>query len=183
MQKLEVKIDFSSDCRVLDIQDSSIYYNIDSVENLIVEIKPPGKDCFLSYEWTPGFRHILNCSTLELCCVDCPNQYSLLPDGNYEIKISIDPNLKTVTEYNYFRICQLFKKYVSAICSLYKEKCDLKKIEFEKRVDELYRIKEMIMSAKYSAEECLDIESAIELYKEAESKLNLISNGKSCLTC
>jgi hypothetical protein len=183
MQKLDVKVDFNSDCRVFSIQDSSIYHNVNLVENLIVEIKPPGVDCFTSFEWVPGFNFVLNCSTLNLCCVDCPNEFSLLPDGNYEIKISIDPNLKTITEYNHFRVCQLFKKYISQVCQLYKDKSDMKKNEFENKLDSLYRIKEIIMSSKYSAEECLDIQSALELYKDAEEKLNILSNGKGCATC
>lgn len=180
---LNLDITPNFDCRGLRIKDISQYQNIKKVFNLILEIKAPGQDCFKSFEFAPNFDVTFNCALLNLCCVDCPEEFTELPDGNYEIKFSIAPNLETMVEYNHFRNCKQFKSYLNENCKLWKERCKLTQKDFNKKLDELYKLKELVNAAKYSAEECLDIDGALELYEEANSKLNTLSNGKSCPTC
>jgi len=169
-----------TDCRTLRIRDTSVYENKENVFNAILEIKIPGESCFKAFDVSLGFDMIFNCKSLNICCETCPEGFTDLPDGNYELKYSVAPNETTMVEFNYFRNCSQFKKYLNKSCELFSNKSSDTPKEFKKKVEALYELKELINSAKYSAEDCLDVDGALELYDEANKKL---INAKGCTNC
>jgi len=170
-----------TDCRSLVIRDTSIYNEGSDIFNAILEIKPPGADCFVFFDVRPGFTKIVNCVSLGICCSTSSEKYNDLPDGNYEIKYSVAPNEKLMVEFNHFRNCTQFKKYLNENCKLWKERCVTTKKEFNKKLEDLYKIKELLYAAKYAAEECLDVKDALEKYEDVNIKLN--QHGQGCYSC
>lgn len=169
----------ASSCDKLTVQDGSCYEEGIPVTNTILEIKPPGGCCFIPFSLEEGWcSKTLTCEDFGICCGHC----SPLPDGNYEIKYSIDPNLQFMVEYNYFRVCRLLSAYFKSLCIYFTMRCDLSKREKELKDKEYNDILGLIRFAQYSAEDCLDVEQAILFYNEASEKLKELGNG-NCPTC
>ena len=178
MHNLSLIFPATSSCDKLTVQDGSCYDINFPVTNTILEIKPPGAECFIIFNLPFGWcSKTINCQDLEVCCK--PNGCSPLPDGNYEIKYSVDPNLATMVEYNHFRVCILWTSYINSVCELRGKKCDYSKSEYKARLDDLYNIRNMILDAVILAEECLNVDGATELYNEAKK---LLTDGH-CQTC
>lgn len=181
MNNLNIDIKKSFDCRTLIVEDISIYDDIDEIDNIILEIKPPGKDCFISFDlyknWT---NKTLNCSLLQTCCTDCPASFSVLPDGVYDLKYSINPNLKTIVEFSHLRTCQLEKRYMQILCNFYSDKCQYSKSEQNKLIEQLYDIFFNIESAKWMVGECDEIEKGLELYNDINNQLDKYEKGCGC---
>lgn len=178
MHSLSVTYLSSNCCKNLTFRDDSIYDADIPVLNTILEIKPPGQCCFISFDLLLGWcSKTFSCEDLNVCCIE--NSLSIIPDGNYEIKYSINPNIYTLVSYNHFRVCQLQKSLAHAICFLRERKCDYSKSEWKIEINKLYYIRNMILDAVVLAEECLDIDNAYFLYEEAKNLLN----DKGCPTC
>lgn len=179
MHTLSLIFPDTTTCNNLIIQDGSSYNLEFPITNTILEVKLPESCCFISLTLDAGW-----CATV-LDCVDlntCADKYNCigLPDGNYEIRFSVDPNLNSMVEYNYFRICQLWNIYIKKVCQLRVTKCDFTIKEYKKHLDKLYYIRSMILDSKILAEECLDVDAAYELYNEAKTLLN---ESKGCPSC
>lgn len=178
---LSLEITDGIDCSTLIIRDASVWDPKIPIQNGIVEVEAPLSGCFHTFPFTAsGFSIVVGCSGLDLCCQDCLPSVAQLPDGNYNIKLSVDPNLKTMVAFNYFRTCNLYNKYINAVCNTRSQKCDLRPLEYEKKLDSLRSIKELIDGAKWSAEECLSVHQGLEMYNEAISLLEQY-NHTSCL--
>lgn len=178
MHTLSISYGNSGSCNSLTLQDASVYDSNIAVENQILEIKPPGKSCFYPFTLALGWcSKTFNCVDLDLCCVS--PEVTALPDGIYEIKYSIDPNLQTMIEVEHFRVCNLYRKYLYAVCELRSKKCSYSHKEYRERVKELYEVKHLIADAVIMVEECLDKEVGMELYEEAKTLLN----GNGCKSC
>lgn len=182
MHKLNLDINRSAtNCRFLTIQDASIYNSEFPVNNIILEIKPPLKNCYFSTTLLSGWcSKTLDCLFFDLCCEgDC---ITVLPDGLYEIKYSIEPNIQTMVEFSHFRVCQLWNNYIKALCIYFSKKCDYSKSEKKAKEQELEDIRFLIEASVYEAEDCSNTDMAYILYEEANQKLkNLYDNG--CPTC
>lgn len=182
MHKLNLDINKkATNCRFLTIQDASIYNSEFPITNIILEVKPPTKNCFYNFDLVSGWcSKTLDCVHLDLCCEgDC---VTVLPDGLYEIKYSLDPNLQTMVEYSHFRVCQLWNNYVKALAIYFSKKCGYKKSEQKQKEQELADIRFLIEGAVYEAEDYDNLDMAYTLYDEANEKLkNLYNNG--CPTC
>lgn len=178
MHSLALTFSTTTSCDKLVIQDASYYDANTPIMTVILEVKAPGSCCFkvfnLSSSWC---SKTLTCFEFDTCC---EGACSPLPDGNYEVKYSVDPNLQTMVEYNHFRVCNLWKSYINKVCKLRREKCDYSKSDFKVQLEKLYNIRNMILDAVAMAEECLDVEMAIELYDEAK---RLLTNDENCPTC
>jgi hypothetical protein len=177
MHNLSLIFPESTSCDKLTVQDGSCYNENFPVENIILEIKPPNECCFISFPLTEGWcSKTFNCEDFGICCSPC----SPLPDGNYEIKYSVDPNLTLMVEYNYFRICQLWSQYIKKVCELRLSKCDFSKREYKKELEKLYDIRNMILDSKILAEDCLHVTEAYDLYEQAKTLLNESEGCPSC---
>lgn len=171
---LSIHVDqYNLNPKTIVVKDASLYEDSGDIDNLILEIKPPGRDEYSFLLVTPEFYEIINCSYLDLCC---NGKFSELSDGVYKMKLSYNPNDKTVEEFYHLRVISLKSKYVSAICDLKKNKCNLTRREFTQQEGNLYKIRNQIEAAVWMVEECLDIEKGMELYNNASNALEKYDN-------
>lgn len=177
---LNINVTETYNCKTFRLDDSSIYDELIATDNILIEIKPPGKNCFIEFPILelPWTIKVFNCTDLEICAQSQLPVQSLLPDGIYEIKYSVAPNLSTLVHFYHLRTCQLMKTYTQAVCDFFSKKCDLTQKEVIKVEDKLTHIKNMIDAAKYKVEECGDKELGLELYEEARNLLKDFNNGK-----
>ncbi len=172
MRNLNLNILESFDLRTLIVQDISDYDGYTPV-NPVLEIKAPGTNCYVPFYPSVGWcNKILNCDNLKICCVNCPVKLSDLPDGIYEMKYSIDPNVYTIVEFNHFRTSSITKQLVETTCSFFGRKCDYKHSDYKVLLDKLIEIKFTIDSAKWLVEECLQSQKGLDLYEKAKTLLN-----------
>jgi len=165
--QLEVQEIPTGSCKTLRLADNSNYLASVTVTNALLEITPPGASCPVVFEVEKDFSKTVNSASLNISPTQSYNDLVPLPDGPYEIKYSINPNLKVYVEYTLFRNCRLVDKYAGAICSLFNDRSKISHKEFDRRRKDLIWIKEVIDASKYIAEECGDIDAAMALYNEA----------------
>jgi hypothetical protein len=186
MHTLNLQVTDTADCSVMMIRDASVWDPNLVIQNAIVEIQPPLGDCFFPFTVTNpcggiiGFSVAIACSSLGLCCPTCLPTASTLPDGNYNIKFSVDPNLQTIVEFNYFRNCDLTNKYIGAACWTRGQKNDLRPDQYNRRLKELQLIRELVDGSKWMAEEALHTEEALLMYNEAIVQLSHYTK-KQCI--
>lgn len=172
MRNLNLNIPESFDLRTMIVQDISDYDGF-TVINPILEIKAPGANCYIPFYPTVGWcNKILNCSSLKICCVNCPVKLSDLPDGVYSMKYSIDPNVYTIVEFDHLRTSSLSKTLTQATCSFFSKKCDYKKSEYKELLDQLIEIEFTIKAAKWKVEECSEVQEGLDLYDKAKTLLD-----------
>ena len=178
MHILNLTYSNNKNCKLLTIQDNS-YYDISfPITNVIFEIKPPGADCFIPFTLThPWCSKTFSCLEFKMCCI---GESTVLPDGIYEIKYSLDPNLNTLIEIQHLRVCQLMTLFTTVLGNYLSKKCNLTIKEKEEVEKKLSEINDMINAAIYSVEECLDNEEGMKLYEEAQKRLKELENGESC---
>ena len=182
---LDLYIPETYNVNTLTVQDNSIYDEGYEVANQIVEIKPPGKDCYIPFYVTnndcPWKISVYDCILLQLCKQGCSSIAAALPDGIYEIKYSIDPNLSTMVEFSHLRVTRILKRLAQVSCAFFGMKCDYKKSKYKELLDKLIEIEFTINAAKWKVEECLEPEEGIALYKRADELLKEFENeGCSC---
>lgn len=179
MTSLGLNIPETFNLKTLKIDDNSIY-DLDPI-NTILEIRPPSasiyKIFYLDPDWT---SEIYDCELLGLCYANCSGNAANLPDGIYDIRYSIDPNLLTMVEFIHFRTTAIMKRLAQNVCAFFNRKCDYKKSEYKLLMDKLIEIRFVIDAAKYKAEECLEKKEALELYDTALTLLNQFDDGPCC---
>lgn len=176
MHKLDITYGNTYNCKSLRIQDNSIYENGVDVKNPVLEIKAPGLTSYIPFYFPDkNWKSItLNCSTLK----SCPRgSTSLLPDGIYDIKYSVDPNLSCMVQFSHMRVCQIMSNYIKLVGLFLSNKCSMTNEQIKDMEKELIYIKDIIDASVYSVEELLDNTLGLELYNEAIEKLNTINNG------
>lgn len=179
--KSELLLSFESNnsCKSFTIKDSSIYNTTLPITCCQLMVKVPGFTYPHTFELLPEFNLKVNMGNLGLQNVNSPECLNKLPDGNYEIRYSINPNTLLYVEYNYYSVCQLYNEYIKALCKFFNNKCDLTKSEQEKEIEKLFEISNLIEYSKIAAEECNDIPMANNLYNNAKEKLK----NYGCKTC
>jgi len=182
MHKLDIIPLQNKNCKTLVIQDASIYDILFPVTNTILEIKPPGQSCFIPFNLLTGWcSKTFNCVDFNLCCLS--DEISVLPDGIWEIKYSVDPNVATMIEGSYMRVCQLRAQFIKTIGVFLSNKHNYNKKEIEQIEKEFMEINSLIEYSIFSAEDLLDSTSAIELYNEASTRLKRFNNGNFSGCC
>ncbi len=178
---LDIYIRETYNVNSLTVQDTSIYDEGYEVANEIVEIKPPGSDCYVAFsvhdDDCPWKSLTVNCLQLQICKENCGDHLAALPDGVYEIKYSIDPNLSTMVEFSHLRTTKISKRLAVVVCEFFGMKCDFKKSQYKELLDQLIEIEFLIKAAKWKTEECLESTEGIELYKKADELLKEFENG------
>lgn len=179
ISELLLNFDYSPSCKSFIIKDASVYNPNLPITCGQLTVKTPGFTYSHTFEPLPNFEIKVNLGNLGIQNTDDAGCLKLLPEGNYEIRYSINPNDKLYVEYNYYNTCQLHNEYIKAVCKFLNNKCDMTKKEQQIKIDELFEISNLIDYAKIAAEECGDIKMADKLYNEAKDKLK--ANG--CSTC
>lgn len=180
ISELLLNFDYNNSCKSFTIKDESIYNDVLPITCGQLTVKAPGFTCAHTFEPLPNFEIKVNLGNLGLQNINSAEHLKCLPDGNYEIKYSINPNDKLFVEYNYYNTCQLHGTYIKALCKFFNNKCDMTKKEQLAEIDRLFEISNLIEHAKIAAEDCGDVKMADKLYNEAKEKLNK-KNG--CSTC
>lgn len=182
MHQLDITYNNTYNCKSLRIQDNSIYDENIEVKNIILEIKAPGLVSYVPFNFpNKNWKFItLNCSSLKACCGKKPATLSILPDGVYHIKYSVDPNKKCMVEFSHMRICQIMKTYMKIVCNYFANKCCISHKEKHELQQQLLEIKDLIDGSVYATEECLDTKLGLELYEEAKLKLKKLKDGNPC---
>lgn len=171
----------SASLKTFVIEDASLYN-----ENLPITcgqlcIKTPGFTHIHTYEPTANFKINVTLESLGLQVVNSFSTLGDLPDGNYQIRYSINPNNKLFVEYNYYNVKQLYAQYILQLCKYFNNKCDMTQKQQNIEMNRLFEISNLISYAKISAEECDDVNNADNLYNSAKSKINSTCNGTT--TC
>ncbi len=173
---LSLHIPETFDLRTIKIDDNSTYKAPPS--NGILEVRPPSANIYTTFYLTLDWKSkVLTCVDLKLCY---GTSRANLPDGIYDMRYSVDPNLATMVEFQHFRTTSLSKRFTQAVCSFFGKKCDYKKSEYKVLLDKLIEIQFTIQAAKYKAEECLEKQEALDLYNTAVELLNQFDDGPCC---
>lgn len=171
----------NNDCRFLRLVDNSSYNPTLPVENAIIEITLPGKDCGVFFEVEKHFNTVFNTQLLGVAKASSHSDLLALPDGVYKIKYSIKPNAIIYEEFELLRNCRQLNRYYKAVCGLFSNKYSMNKRDFENQKKELVWIKELIEAAKYNVEDCDKREYGLELFREANELLDTFES--TCNTC
>lgn len=170
--KLAIKDIDTGDSRFLRIIDNSFYNPDITVENAILEITVPGGTCPVYFNTTREFNTVFNSSTLGILPTNSYNGLVGLPDGVYKIKYSIKPNNIIYQEFDHMRISGQLNLYYNTLCSLFIERSNISKKEFEHRLKQLNWIKQLLETSKHEVENLDNITHGLELYNEAKDLLN-----------
>ena len=182
MHKLDIIVIPSKNCKTFVVQDGSAYdINFPNTNN-IIEIKPPGQTCFIPFNVLPKWcSRTFSCIDFNLCCIN--EDITVLPDGVYELKYSVDPNLQTMIEGSHMRICQLTSEYIKVLGLFLSNKHNYNKREIIEIEKELLYIKTLLDSSVFAVEDLFDNTSGIELYNEASLRLKRFKNGNFSGCC
>ena len=104
--------------KIFILQDRSIYNPKAEIKNCEIEIIRPGYNKANLYKVNPFFNLILNSNLLNITNVKKEEDLVDIPDGIYNIKYSICPNEQLFVEYNYFRISNIYLKYIDKFCAI-----------------------------------------------------------------
>lgn len=158
-------IDKAKECDRLVLRNATVYDGTQTSTSL--EIKAPNHCCFVSIplpvDWC--FKVLLY-EDLGIDCIQNTECNPDLQDGIYEIKYKVDT---FEASYYHLRVCKLWNKYLVKVCELFNNKCGN---SFKSKLETLYSIRNLILDAIIMAEDCLKPVNALEMYKEAESKLD-----------
>lgn len=178
--ELSLEISDTHNLKIMRLFDTSAYHKDETVENYIVEVLPVNKTVWVPFFVSKNFNLVLNASNLryrrvteESCLID-------LPDGIYEFRQSIKPNLRTRIHFYHLRIVELRRKLCSEKEKLYDNKCNLSREEFFINRDKLRDIEEYMYAAKWKVEECLDKVRGKELYEFTVKLLEQYTNECQC---
>lgn len=182
MHYLSILYGKNYDCKLFTLQDTSLYDGVSPLQNIVLEVRPPGSECFIPFTLINGWcSKTFNCFDLNICCInDC---ISVLPDGVYEFKYSIDPNIETLIEVQHLRICQLMKNYIKTIGIFLSKRCTYSHKENKEIEKFLIFTKYLIDAAIYEVEENFNTNGGLELYNEALKNINSLNDGSFKCAC
>jgi hypothetical protein len=180
---LNVDIFPSTNPKVLIVADTSIWDCDTPIDNLILEVKPPGRGYFTKIAVEKDFLLRLNCVSLGMCCSDCTDcveNYTALIDGVYKIRYSYNPNEKTMAEFRHLRNVEQMNAYIKAICALNDARHKISRKDYLEKEKDLFRLKNYIYMAKYQVEECGNSDEGMELYEQVQDMLEKFIKKCSC---
>lgn len=175
MHSLDIDIDDSNlNTKVFKISDNSVWDKNILIRNAILEITNPAATYMAVFNVKKDFKLVLNANLLHLNSAGLTPVPSL-PDGLYNIKFSVDPNVSVFVNYYYFRNTKQLNEYFCLLTSLLKERGRLTRKEYLKKKELLLWYKELIDGAKFLAEDKHDVCAANEVYKEVKELLSKFS--------
>ncbi len=178
--ELSLEVSNSSNSKVMRLFDTSHYCSDEPIENYIIEVLPVNKSTWISFNVAKGFSLAVNSSNLRYKRVSEPEGLIALPDGIYEIKQSVKPNLFTVVQFYHFRTVEAETKLQALRQKLLKNECKLSREEYHLNRDRLREIEEFIASAKWEVEECGDKVKGKEIYDFSNRLLETYTNECQC---
>lgn len=182
MVNTELSLDVSKSLSLKTIRlfDTSFYYNNEPVFNYLVEVLPANRSEWVVFHVDKGFSLVLNSSNLRYQKAKDEDRLLDLPDGIYEIKQSIQPNIHTLTLYYHFRIAELLNKIQNERDALLDDRCSLSRSEYYRNRDRLRDIEEYAYASQWKVEERNDKKKGKELYDFASKLLEQYTNECQC---
>ncbi len=156
------------------------HYCVDTVENYLIEVLPVNKSNWITFHVAKNFSLALNSANLQYKKVSSNTGLISLPDGIYEIKQSIKPNIFTVIHFYHLRTSEIKSKLKNEWDKLIKDTCKITREEFYENRDKLREIDEYVMAAKFQVEECHDKVKGKETYSWANKLLEQYTNECQC---
>jgi hypothetical protein len=172
MHILDIKVEENLNTNLFTIKDTSVYDENFVPETPVLEVKVPGginPVIFSTLEI--GFNKQINVNELHL---NGNNIFPLpaLPDGNYVLRYSVAPNLRSFISYNYFRNIKQQNYFHNTVVKLHSLKSNYNNKSYYEKVRDLLWIRELMLGCKYISEELHDVNRANEEYKEINHLLN-----------
>jgi len=178
--ELSLEVSNSAAPKVMRLVDTSHYCDDETIENYLIEVLPVNKSTWVSFNVTKNFSLALNSSNLRYKKASEASKLIALPDGIYEIKQSIKPNIHTLVHFYHFRTVELLNKIKSERDDLLSNKCNISRTEYLQNRDKLRDIMEYADAAKWMVEECGKKVEGKELYEFATTLLEQYTNECQC---
>ena len=160
--------------------DTSNYCTDEVIENLLVEVLPVNLSTWVTFRGQKDFSIVLNSSNLRYNKVLTTGELIALPDGIYEFKMSIKPNILTVHHFYHLRTTDMERSIQSEYSKLIDNRCKMDRKDLVKSRDALRNIDEYLRASKWMVEECLDKKKGKELYEFTQSLLDQYTNECKC---
>ena len=169
ISKLDFNIVDTHSFKTLGLVDTSIYNPDIQIENISLEITPPG----FKYPAKPFFLskslNIYNSNNVGLTKAQCEEELIDLPDGLWKVKYSICPNDKLFLEKVFLRINKLECKFTQAFLTLDLSNCDTEIEEYKlKQLEEI----DLYIQGALAASNISDFKLTTDLYKKANNMLD-----------
>lgn len=178
--ELSLEVSDSSNIKIMRLFDTSHYYSDEVISNYMIEVLPVNKTSWATFYVAEGFSLALNSSNLRYKKATDDASLIAIPDGIYEIKQSIKPNIHTVVHFYHFRITEILSKIQTERVKLLDDKCKISKQEYVANRDALRSIEEYTLSAKWMVEECNNKKEGKEVYDFANKLLERYTNECQC---
>lgn len=160
--------------------DTSYYCPDETIENYLIEVLPVGKNTWVSFHVAKRFSLALNSANLRYKKASDEEHLIELPDGIYEIKQSIKPNLFTFSHFYHMRTTDLSNKLQIQRTKLLSNQCSISREEYFVERDKLRDIEEFITASKWMVEECNDKEKGKEIYEFSKKLLEQYASKCKC---
>lgn len=177
--KLDLNIIDTHNFKTIGIADVSIYNNDIAVENVLIEITPPGFKNSVSPFFMAKGLNIYNSNNVGLTKSSCEEELIDLPDGLWKIKYSICPNDKLFIEKIYLKTDKIQCKFTQAFLTLDLENLDSDSEKYKRKILDN---SEIFLEGAIAASNNKDYKLASNLYKKANKMLGDYLNG-SCQIC
>lgn len=175
---ITIDVSRKTSTKVLRIKDTSFFAT--NVENMLLEILAPTSTVWKTFKVIPGFDHISNSVSLGLTHPSSRGELPDLPDGVYDIKVSVKPNFATHEEFYHLRTNSLTSEWEKELCKLYSQQCNLTKKEFEDSKKKLMDIYFDLLAAVTKVETCHERKEGLNLYTKAKDDLKKYRNECGC---
>lgn len=177
--ELSLEVSNSKDQKLMRLVDTSFYCE-EVADNYLIEILPVNKSAWIPFHVKKEFSLTVNSSSLLYKKVSDITGLVNLPDGIYEFKQSIKPNINTLVHFLHLRTVELSNKVSAQRDNLFKNKCSHCSEEYFKNLSELRDIQEFIDAAEWAVEQCHDKERGKEMYEWAKKLLEQYTNDCQC---
>lgn len=158
--------------------DTSFYTR--NTENELLEILAPTSTKWVTFYVTQYFDLKVNAVSLGIAHVKSYGQLPDLPDGVYQIRLSVKPNFASHAEFFHLRTINLETEWNKELCKLYSAQCSLSKKDFEESKRTLLSIWMDIKAASAKIEICHERTEGLNLYEKAKEDLNKYRNDCGC---
>lgn len=177
--KLDLNIIDTHNNLTIGIADASTYDPVIPIANPSLEVTPPGGFSKVTLPFTPKSINIINSNLAGITIACNYDELWVMPDGIWNFKYSIQPNLTTFVSLYYLRTTDIECKIQSAILkNLVGDGDPLPK---ESQLKQLLDV-QLLVDGAIAAANKANTQLAMDLYNKASKVLDNIMNQK-CNNC
>lgn len=174
--QLSLEVPDTYNCKILRVIDTSKYVEELPVTCEYLQITGPGYLSPVQIEVEPKFSLILTACSLGIQTEECGDIQYAIPDGLYNIILSVSPNDLVRVEYNYLRVTEVMNSYFNELARIEVKGCPTEDC-MSKRLKDLREIKSYIDVAKAKVEYYNQTDEGLDMLKYANKKLSLYINN------